>query len=61
MRPYAMDLGERAARRAEAGETIREIAATLRLSPSCVSQWRERQGETGSLAPDLVNSSHASA
>ncbi len=40
--------------RAQAGETIREIAATLRISPSCVSKWRKRQRETGSLAPDQV-------
>ncbi|WP_207018003.1 helix-turn-helix domain-containing protein [Roseococcus suduntuyensis] len=28
--------------RAEAGETIREIASALRISPSCVSKWRKR-------------------
>ena len=43
MRPYSEDLRERAVRRAEAGETIREIAAALRISPSCVSKWRKRQ------------------
>ena len=52
MRPYSEDLRERAVQRAEAGETIREIAAALRISPSCVSKWRKRQRETGSLAPD---------
>ena len=51
MRPYSEDLRERAVQRAEAGETIREIAAALRISPSCVSKWRKRQRETGSLAP----------
>ena len=51
MRPYSEDLRERAVRRAEAGETIREIAAALRISPSCVSKWCKRQRETGSLAP----------
>src|SRR4051812_24574164 len=51
---YSEDLRERAVRRAEAGETIREIAAVLRISLSCVSKWRKRQRETGSLAPDQV-------
>ena len=54
MRPYSEDLRERAVQRAEAGETIREIAAALRISPSCVSKWRKRQRETGSLAPGQV-------
>lgn len=54
MRPCSEDLRERAVQRAEAGETIREIAAALRISPSCVSKWRKRQRETGSLAPDQV-------
>jgi transposase-like protein len=54
MRPYSEDLRERAVQRAEAGETIREIAAALRISPSCVSKWRKRQRETGSLAPDQM-------
>ena len=54
MWPYSEDLRERAVQRAEAGETIREIAASLRISPSCVSKWRKRQRETGSLAPDQV-------
>ena len=40
--------------RAEASETIREIAAALRISPSSVSTWRKRQSETGSLAPDQM-------
>jgi putative transposase len=34
---YSMDLRERALARKEAGETNREIAAALRISPSCVS------------------------
>ncbi len=37
--------------RAEAGETIRGIAAALSISPSCVSKWRKRLRETGALAP----------
>ena len=51
MRPYSEDLRERAVQRAEAGETIRSIAAALRISPSCVSEWRKRQRETGALTP----------
>ena len=54
MRPYSDDLRERAVQRAEAGETIREIAAALWISPSCVSKWRKRQRETGSLTPDQM-------
>jgi transposase len=51
MRLYSEDLRERAVQRAEAGETIRSIAAALRVSPSCVSKWRKRQRETGALTP----------
>ena len=51
MRLYSEDLRERAVQRAEAGETIRSIAAALRINPSCVSEWRKRQRETGALTP----------
>lgn len=40
--------------RKAAGETNREIAAALRISPSCVSKWTRRERETGSLAPAQV-------
>ena len=50
-RPYSEDLRERALLRADAGETIREIAAALLISPSCVSQWRKQRRETGALTP----------
>ena len=43
--PYSMDLRQRALARKEAGETNREIAAALRLSPSCVSKWTKRKRE----------------
>jgi putative transposase len=36
------------------GETNREIAAALRISPSCVSKWAKRKRETGSLAPAQI-------
>src|SRR5271156_314711 len=51
---YSMDLRERALARKEAGETNREIAAALRISPSCVSKWTKRKRETGSLAPAQI-------
>ena len=52
--PYSVDLRERALARKEAGETNREIAAALRISPSCVSKWTKRKRETGSLAPAQI-------
>src|ERR1700736_4547669 len=52
--PYSMDLRERALARKEAGETNREIAAALRISPSCVSKWTKRKRETGSLVPAQI-------
>ena len=51
MRRYSEDLRERAVQRAEAGKTIRSIAAALRISPSCVSKWRKRRRETRALTP----------
>jgi putative transposase len=36
------------------GQTIREIAAALEISPSCVSKWTKRERETGSLAPAQI-------
>jgi transposase len=52
--PYSMDLRKRALARKAAGETNREIAATLQISPSCVSKWTRRKRETGSLAPAQI-------
>jgi len=52
--PYSMDLRERAMARKAAGETHREIAAALRISPSCVSKWTKRERETGSLLPSQI-------
>jgi transposase len=52
--PYSVDLRERALARKGAGETNREIAAALRISPSCVSKWTKRKRETGSLAPAQI-------
>jgi putative transposase len=53
-RPYSDDLRERALARFEAGETTRSIAASLRISPSCVSKWKKLKSETGSLTPGQV-------
>jgi len=52
--PYSVDLRERALARKAAGETNREIAAALQISPSCVSKWMKRERETGSLAPAQI-------
>jgi putative transposase len=40
--------------RADAGETIREIAAALHISPSCVSKWKKLRRETGGLTPGQI-------
>ena len=52
--PYSEDLRERALARKTAGETHRQIAAALQISPSCVSKWTKRKRETGSLAPAQI-------
>jgi putative transposase len=53
-RPYSGDLRERAVARFEAGETTRSIAATLRISASCVSKWMKLKRESGSLKPGQI-------
>ena len=52
--PYSIDLRSRALARKAAGQTHREIAAALHISPSCVSKWTRRERETGSLAPARI-------
>ncbi len=52
--PYSLDLRGRALARKLAGQTHREIAAALQISPSCVSKWTRRERETGSLAPAQI-------
>jgi transposase len=52
--PYSLDLRQRALARKDAGETNREIARALRISPSCISKWTTRKRETGSLAPAQI-------
>jgi transposase len=52
--PYSGDLRERALLRKAAGQTHREIAEGLRISPSCVSKWVKLKRETGSLKPAQI-------
>ena len=52
--PFSLDLRERALARKAAGQTHREIAEALRISPSCLSKWARRERETGSFAPDKI-------
>ena len=52
--PYSIDLRSRAMARKAAGETHREIAAALKVSPSCISKWAKLERETGSLAPAQI-------
>ncbi|MBM2716087.1 hypothetical protein JQK88_33975 [Mesorhizobium caraganae] len=40
------------ARWVAAGETVRAVAAALRISPSCVSKWSGRA--TGSVSPGKI-------
>jgi putative transposase len=49
-----MDLRERAMARRAAGETHREIAAALRVAPSCISKWARRERETGTVEPAQI-------
>src|SRR5207249_11335366 len=53
-RPYSEDIRERALARADAGETVRSIAEALRISPSCVTKWKNRRRETGGVAPGKI-------
>ena len=52
--PYSLDLRSRALARKAAGQTHREIAEALRISPSCLTKWARRERETGSPAPDKI-------
>lgn len=52
--PYSEDIRERALARADAGETVRSIAQTLQISPSCVSKWKKLRRETGDVSPGKI-------
>jgi putative transposase len=49
--PYSIDLRERALARKARGETNREIAAALSISPSCVSKMDEAQAGNRLVGP----------
>jgi transposase len=50
-RPYSMDLRQRAMDRVASGEPCRDVAAALKVAPSSVIKWAQRQRRTGSAAP----------
>lgn len=50
-KPYSMDLRERAMRRMQAGEPVRQVAAALSLAPSTVVKWSLRLRATGAVSP----------
>jgi transposase len=57
-KPYSLDLRDRAVARVAAGETVRSVAATLRVGVSSVvnrrswlQKWSQRFRATGSAAP----------
>jgi transposase len=52
--PYSGDLRERALARKALGETHRQIAEALQISPSCLSKWVKLKRETGSLKPAQI-------
>ena len=47
---YSLDLGERAVSRVLAGESVRSVAAVLKVSVSSVVKWSQRYRMTGSPA-----------
>lgn len=50
-RALSNDLRERAMARLAEGETVRQVAAALRVAPSSVVKWSQRLRRTGSVAP----------
>ncbi len=50
-KPCSMDLRERAMRRVQAGEPVRQVALALSVAPSTVVKWSLRQRATGSVRP----------
>jgi putative transposase len=49
-KPYFLDLGDRAVARVAAGETVRSVAAALRVGVSSVVKWPQRFRATGGAA-----------
>jgi Transposase len=50
-KPYSLDLRDRAVALVVAGETVRFVAATLRVGVSSVVKWSQRFRATGTAAP----------
>jgi transposase len=50
-RAYSMDLRQRAMDRLAEGESCHSVAAILKVAPSSVIKWAQRQRQTGSAAP----------
>ena len=50
VRPYSMDLRERAVARVEAGESRHKVAALFGVSASSVIKWAQRKRLVGSVA-----------
>jgi len=48
---YSVDLRERAVARVLDGESVRSVAAVLKISVSSVVKWSQRYRATGSVAP----------
>ncbi len=53
-RPLSMDLRNRAMARLAEGESVRAVAAALRVSASSVVKWSQRLRRTGSAAPGRI-------
>ena len=54
-RPYSMDLRARAVARVMAGETVRSVAAVLKMSVASVVKWSQRFRQTGSVPPGAMH------
>jgi transposase len=59
VRPYSLDLRERAVRQVEAGRPVREVAELFGIAVSSVVKWSLRKRETGSAAARPLGSRQA--
>ena len=59
VRPYSLDLRERAVRRVEAGYRVREVASIFGVSVASVVRWSQRKRRTGSAAAKPMGSRQA--
>jgi transposase len=59
MRPYSLDLRERAVRRVEAGHSVREVAETFGVSVASIVKWSQRKRQTGSAKAKPMGSRQA--